>query len=432
VNRIGLAKDPRKGQVTMYEFLLSHQDLEIRDRVRHFAKTQVPRELLLDMDSDRVKFPREFLERCAASGILGVRFPKELGGQGLGWTAEIAALEEMGVTNMSLSCLYSLVSICGEALVHFGTPQQIEKYLKPTLRGELFCAEALTEPRGGSDFFGATTVAVRHGDTYLLNGQKRFVVGAEGADYFLVYARTSEDPNVSRHESISLFLVEKEMGVKAEYLYGLMGTRGGGAGRLVFRDVSVPAENLILGEGRGAEIFYQMMIPERMTTAAGCIGLAREALRIAARYSTRRKAFGQKIQKFQGVSFKVADGTMKLDAMRGAVFLAARAIDLRQDSGLQRRLVSQAKRFSSETCLDVVSLAMQICGGIGYTNIYPIERMFRDARLASIWTGTSEVMNLIIQHEFYKELMDEEESGTIRNVELDAEESQAQEEKIYE
>jgi len=416
----------------MYKFLLSEEDIKIRDRVREFARTQVTRELLLDMDADRVKFPRDFLKRCGDAGILGVRFPKEVGGQGLGWTAEAAALEEMGVTNMSLSCLYSLVSICGEALVHFGTEEQIEKYLKPTLRGDLCCAEALTEPRGGSDFFGATTRAVRDGDQYILNGQKRFVVGAEGADYFLVYAKTSDDPNVHRHQTISLFVVEKEMGVKTEYLYGLMGTRGGGAGRLVFRDVPVPADNLILGEGKGGEIFYQMMVPERMTTAAGCIGLAREALRIAARYTTKRKAFGQRIQKFQGVSFQVADGAMKLDAMRGAVHLAAKAIDEGGDAGLQRRLVSQAKRFCSETCLDVVSLAMQVCGGIGYTNIYPIERLFRDARLASIWTGTSEVMNLIIQHEFYKELADEDQAETIRNVERDAEEAEAQDEKIYE
>lgn len=416
----------------MYDFLLNPEEIALRDRAREFAKTQVSRELVLDMDAERVRFPKDFLKRCGQAGLLGIRFPKACGGLGLGWVAETAALEEIAVTNMSLACLYSLVSICGEALVHFGSEDQRRRYLGPTLAGDLCCAEALTEPRGGSDFFGATTTATKDGDHYVLNGQKRFVVGAEGADYFLVYARTNQDASRNRHEQISLFIVERDMGVKTEYVYGLMGTRGGGAGRMVFRDVRVPKENLILGEGQGGRIFNQMMIPERMTTAAGAAGMAREALRIAARYSTKRKAFGEKIKAFQAVSFKVADASMKLDAIRGSVSLAARAIDSGAAPALQRRLVSQAKRFSSETSLEIITLAMQVLGGIGYTNVYPVERMFRDARLASIWTGTSEIMNLIIQHELYKELQEEETSQKVRDVEQDAEQALAQDEKIYE
>ncbi|MHA1730666.1 MAG: acyl-CoA dehydrogenase family protein, partial [Promethearchaeota archaeon] len=415
----------------MYDFMLEPEDLEVRDRAREFARTRVDRQLLLDMDAEEVQFPRDFLKECGDAHILGIRFPEKYGGCGRGWRAEAAAIEEIAVTNMSLACLYSLVSICGEALMHFGTEEQRQKYLVPTLAGKLCCGEALTEPRGGSDFFGATTKAVRDGDEYVLNGQKRFVVGAEGADYFLVYARTSDDPNVHRYNSISLFIVEKDMGVETKYVYGLMGTRGGGAGRLLFRDVRVPAENVVLEEGAGGKIFNQMMIPERMTTAAGGLGMAREALRIAAKYSTKRKAFGQHINRFQGVSFKIADGITKLDAMRASVDLAARAIDSNQPPGLQRRLVSQAKRVSSEGTFEVVSLAMQVMGGIGYTNVYPIERIFRDARLASIWTGTSEIMNLIIQHEYYRELAAEEEAQKVRDVEQDAAEAHAQDEKIF-
>ncbi len=412
--------------------MLKPEDIQIRDRVREFARTQVDRQLLLDMDADKIQFPRDFLKKCGEASILGVRFPEKYGGCGRGWVAEMAALEEIAITNMSLACLYSLVSICGEALVKFGTETHREKYLAPTLAGKLCCGEALTEPRGGSDFFGATTKAVKDGGDWVLNGQKRFVVGAEGADYFLVYARTSEDKNVHRHKSISLFIVEKDMGVETKYVYGLMGTRGGGAGRLLFRDVRVPEENVVLGIGEGGKIFNQMMIPERMTTAGGGLGIAREALRIAAKYSTKRKAFGRHIREFQGVSFKLADMSTKLDAMRASVDLAARAIDAGEEPGRQRRLVSQAKRVSSEGCFDVVSLAMQVMGGIGYTNVYPIERMFRDSRLASIWTGTSEIMNLIIQHEFFRELEQEEQARKIREVELDAEEAHAQDEKIFE
>jgi alkylation response protein AidB-like acyl-CoA dehydrogenase len=295
------------------------------------------------------------------------------------------------------------------------------------LRAELTCAEALTEPRGGSDFFGATTTARREGDYYILNGQKRFVVGAQGADFFIVYARTGDGPP---HKSLSAFIVERDMGVDAKYIYGLMGTRGGGAGRIVFRDTKVPVENLILGENRGAEIFYQMMVPERLTVAAGCCGGARSALEIAARYSSRRKAFGSKIREFQGVSFKVADGITKLDAMRAMAYAAATAVDSMGSTGYTRRLVSQAKRFSTESQWEIVNFAMQIMGGIGYTNVYPIERMLRDARLMSIWTGTSEVMNLIIQHEYYKEVLNADPA--VRDAEADAAEAFAEDEKIYE
>lgn len=410
----------------MIDALLATQQKALKNEAREFVR-QVPRQLLLDMDADKVLYPREFLEEAARRKLLGVRFSPEYGGRGLKWADEIVVIEEVSVLGSSLTCLHSLVSIIGESLHVFGTEQQKRKYLAPMLRAELTCAEALTEPRGGSDFFGATTTARREGDYYILNGQKRFVVGAQGADFFIVYARTGDGPP---HKSLSTFIVERDMGVDAKYIYGLMGTRGGGAGRIVFRDTKVPVENLILGENRGAEIFYQMMVPERMTVAAGCCGGARSALEVAARYSARRKAFGSTIREFQGVSFKVADGITKLDAMRAMAYAAATAVDSMGSTGYTRRLVSQAKRFSTESQWEIVNSAMQIMGGIGYTNVYPIERMLRDARLMSIWTGTSEVMNLIIQHEYYKEVLNVDPAA--RDAETDAAEAFAEDEKIYE
>jgi alkylation response protein AidB-like acyl-CoA dehydrogenase len=379
------------------------------------------------MDADKVHYPREYVVELARRNLLGLRFSPQFGGRGLKWVDEIVALEEIGVLGASPACLFSLVSIVGEALQSFGTREQKLKYLKPLLKGEISCAEALTEPRGGSDFFGATTVAKKEGDFYILNGQKRFVVGAEGADIFLVYARTGGD--VPR-KSISAFIVERNVSMEVKYLYGLLGTRGGGAGRLIFRDTKVPAENLILGESRGADVFDQMMIPERMTSAAGAVGLARAALEIAARYSTRRKAFGQLIRNFQGVSFKVADSITKLDAARSLVYATARATDSSGSTGYTQRLVSEAKKFATDAAWQVINDAMQIMGGIGYTNIYPIERMLRDARLMMIWTGTNEVMNLIIQHEYFREVL--ESGGVVRDMEGDAQEAQASDEKVYE
>ncbi len=411
----------------MIEAMLTEDRRALRDEARAFAKS-VPRQLLIDMDADEVRYPREYLEAAAKRKLLGLRFSPDYGGRGLGWQDEILALEEVGVLPLSLGCLYSLASICGEALHVFGSEAQKERYLRPMLKAGLTCAEALTEPRGGSDFFGATTTARRDGDDYVLNGQKRFVVGAEGADYFLVYAKT--DPDAAPHESLSMFIVERDMGVEVKHLYGLMGTRGGGAGRIYFRDVRVPAENLVGREGQGGEIFYQMMIPERMTSAAGVVGMARSALEIAARYSTKRKAFGRRIRDFQGVSFKVADCVTRLDAASSLVHTTAATIDAGRDPALARRMVSQCKKFCTDTAWEILNDAMQILGGIGYTNVYPIERMLRDCRLAMIWTGTNEIMNLIIQHEYYRAL--EAAKGDARDVEADAPEADAEDEKVYE
>jgi alkylation response protein AidB-like acyl-CoA dehydrogenase len=411
----------------MIEAMLDQRQKKLRNEVRAFVKA-IPRQLILDMDADKVKYPRQFLEEAASRKLLGLRFPKEYGGRGMKWADEVIALEEAGALPLSLGCLYSLVSICGEAFHLFGSEEQKRRYLQPTIEARLCCAEALTEPRGGSDFFGATTVARKKGRHYFLTGQKRFVVGAEGADYFLVYAKT--DPEAPSRESLSLFVVEKDMGVEVKHLYGLLGTRGGGAGRILFRDVKVPEDNIIGREGQGGEIFYRMMIPERMTTAAGILGMARSALEIAARYSDKRKAFGSKIRDFQAVSFKVADSITKLDAASSLVHSAAITVDQGLDSRLARRLVSEAKRFSTQITWEIVNDAMQIMGGIGYTNVYPIERMLRDARLAMIWTGTNEVMNLIIQHEYYRELL---ARGTeSRDVEIDAISADEVEEKVYE
>ncbi len=412
----------------MSDILLSPSQLSLRDEARTFAREKVSRQLLLDMDAEKVRYPHEYIQMLAGQRMLGLRFPEEWGGRGLDWSHEVLALEEIGVLGASLACLFSLPSIVGESINVFGTTDQKTKYLIPILNGKLTVAEALTEPRGGSDFFGATTTMKREGDFYLLNGQKRFIVGAEGADLFLVYARSSADS--SSHKAISTLLVERGPGVEVQHVYGLMGTRGGGTGRVYFRDVPVPVQNLIGQEHGGYDIFNQMMIPERMTSAAGALGLARSALEICARYANQRKAFGQKIREFEGVSFKIADSVTRLDAARALVHETAHSIDVIGNSSYIRRMVSEAKKFATDTAWAVVNDAMQVMGGIGYTNVYPIERLLRDARLMTIWTGTNEIMNLVIQHEYYRELLSK--SSSARDVESDALNAEAEGEKVYE
>jgi alkylation response protein AidB-like acyl-CoA dehydrogenase len=191
--------------------------------------------------------------------------------------------------------------------------------------------------------------------------------------------------------------------VEVEEVYNLLGFRGMGTARIVFKDLEVPDEYRI-GEVNGARaIFNRMMVPERLTSAAGAIGTARAALEIAIKYSTKRKAFGTQIRNFQGVNFKVAECIAKLDSARALVYTAAKAADESDRGNVDpRRLVSEAKYIATEFGWEVVNEAMQIMGGIGYTQVYPIERMLRDMRLAPIWTGSNEIMKMLIQHETYK------------------------------
>jgi len=407
----------------MLETLISAPERRVVEEAREFARS-VDADLLRRMDADEVRYPREFVEGAARRNLLGLRFPREVGGRGLFWTTEVAAIEEIGVLGASLGCLYSLPSIVGEGIAAFGTAEQKERFLRPTLEARRFCAEALTEPRGGSDFFGATTRARADGEVFILEGQKRFIVGAEGADYFFVYARTGDGPR-----DITAFLVERDDSVVVEHLYNLMGTRGGGTGRIRFRGTRVPARNVVLGVNRGADVFNAMMVPERLTSAAGALGMGRAAIEIAARYSTRRRAF-------QAVSFKVADAVAALDAARALVYVAARAADQAGTVGAGiaegksvRRLVSEAKKVATESAWLAVNHAMQILGGIGYTDVYPVERFLRDTRLAMIWTGTNEVMDLLIQHEYYRELSERGPSG--RDVEQDARGADRSDEKVF-
>jgi acyl-CoA dehydrogenase len=413
--------------MSLNDLLLDQNALAAAEEARQMVKDEINPDYLRAMDRDEVKFPREIYDTYARHNLLGLRFPKQYGGRGLNWVAAVAAMAEIGPLGTSCGCAYVMPDIVGEGLLSFGTEEQKIKYLKPMLEGKLVAAEALTEPRGGSDFFGATSRAVDKGDHFLVTGQKRFVVGAEGADFFVVYVRTNFDPQSSPYERVSTLIIDRSAGVDVKYLYGLMGTRGGGTGRLTFRNVKVPKENLLGPLHGGAFVFNRMMVPERITSAAPCIGGMRAGLELAARYTDRRVAFGRKIRKFQLVSSMLARGVTLMDASAGLVYQAALAAD-REDPRL-RRIASEAKRFTTDSSWEVSNLVMQMLGGIGYTNVYPAERALRDARLCQIWTGTNQIMDLMIQHDYYDEVL--KQDGKYRNSEMDAENAAADEEKVY-
>lgn len=414
----------------MMDYLLSDKAKQLREEVRELVRW-VPREMILNMDNDKIRFPKAFLQEAGRRNLMGCRYPQKWGGRGLDWVTTCMVMEEIGTLGYIFACVFGVgAELVCDAIIQHGTDEQKEKYVKPLLRGEIFAAECLTEPRGGSDFFGTATVAEKKGDYFLITGQKRFIVGAEGADYFLVYART--DPSAEPRKALTCFIVDRGPGVEVHYIYGLLGCRGGGAGRLVFKNVKVPQKNII-GRMNGAyDVFNTMMIPERLGTAAMTVGAARPALEIATGYTTRRKAFGKTIHQFQGVSFQVAEAAMLLDVSRAMIYATARAVDEHLEAGRIRMMVSETKKFVTEACQKVVHNAMQVMGGIGYTNIFPIERIYRDLRLSSIWTGTNEVMAMVIANEWYRQYEGMKKTGFVRDHETDAGEADAAEEKVFE
>jgi alkylation response protein AidB-like acyl-CoA dehydrogenase len=413
----------------MFDHLLSDEGIKIREEARALVNW-VPRGMILDLDADKIRFPTEFLREAGRRNLLGCRYPKEWGGRGLDWVTTCAVMEEIGTLGYIFACTFGVgAELVCDAVIRHGTDEQKEKYVKPLLRGEIFAAECLTEPRGGSDFFGTTTTAEDRGDHFVVNGQKRFIVGADGADYFLVYART--DPDAKPHEALTCLIVDRGPGVKVTYRYQLMGCRGGGTGRLVFKNVRVPKENVV-GQVNGAHaVFETMMIPERLGTAAMTIGAARPALDVATGYTSRRKAFGTAIRNFQGVSFQIAEAAMLLDASRSLIHATARAVDAGVDARRVRRLISETKKFVTESCQKAANNALQVMGGIGYTNVFPIERIVRDLHLASIWTGSSEIMSAIIASEWYREHLSSARA-TDRDYEADSAAADATDEKIFE
>ncbi len=415
----------------MFDFLYDEAQLKLRDEARDFTNW-VPKEMILDMDAEKIHFPHEYLKEAGRRNLLGIRMPKEYGGRGLGWVEDSLVAEEIGVASYSLACIWGVgADVVCEAISEFGSEELKQAIIVPLLRGDVYAAECLTEPRGGSDFFGAATNARKDGGDWVINGQKRFIVGAEGADWFLVYAVT--DPTAPPHKRITCFMVPRDAGVETKYIYGLMGVRGGGAGRVIFNEVRVPERYALNGINGGFDVFVRMMIPERLGTAAMTVGSVRPAIEIATRYTSMRKAFGTPIMNFQAVGFKVADSVTLIDSARSLVYTTSRAVDSgRAHPNRLRRMVSETKKFITEASWDIANNCMQVMGGIGYTNVYPLERIVRDIRLSMIWVGTNEIMQLIIQNEWYKEYLKVLSKEKVRNVEMDAVGAEDPEEKIYE
>lgn len=419
----------------MEDFLLSEDEKKVKYEVRKVVR-DVPHQLIRDIESEKVKFPREFINLIAGAGVVGLRFQKKYGGREASWVGDMQAVEEMGRLGFTLSCMYSLGTIVGEAIHRFGTSEQKEMWLRGITSGSRYGAEAITEPSGGSDLFGMMrTSAQKQGNKFILNGQKRFIVGGQGADFFVTYAITNPSAR-PRTKGVSVFIVDRNTrGLRVETMYGLMGNKGGGTARIVFKDAEVPEANLIGEVDGGYDVFNRMMVPERLTTASGALGVASAAIEVATNYALRRESFGVKLMEHEGVSFRIAESLTAIANASGLVYTACRAGDAMEEGKVSqsyvRKLVSMAKLNSTEVMWNAVNNAMQVLGGIGYTTVYPVERLLRDSRLGLIWTGTSEVMKLIIQHEYAKEISDPGYWKDKRNIELDTLGFELVEEKVF-
>jgi alkylation response protein AidB-like acyl-CoA dehydrogenase len=289
-------------------------------------------------------------------------------------------------------------SIVCESIYKFGTDDQKEKYLKPLAAGEIIGAFALTEPHAGSDPVRQSTMAERDDDHYVLNGTKRFITSGLNCKAVIVTAKTDE---AAKHKGISAFIVDKDTpGLTVGHIEDKMGLRASDTTDLIFENCRVPTQNLLGKEGDGFKIAMSGLDGGRIGIAAQSVGVAQAALDAAVKYAKQREQFGQKISKFQGLRWTVADMATEIEAARQLVLNAAAAKDRGEKVGLQ---ASMAKLFASEMVNRITGKALQIHGGYGFTKDYPVERYYRDARVFTIYEGTSEIQRIVISNNIFKD-----------------------------
>jgi len=389
------------------DVMLSQEEISFREEFKTFLGG-LDLSFILTMDKeDEKEFPKDFVRALGQNHYLGIPLPKKVGGRGLSTVCAILAEEELGALAFPLGCAMGMSTYLCRAIHKYGNPDLWKRYIIPTMRADLICAEGITEPLKGSDIARLMTTAKRQGKSYIVSGEKRFQKGGIGADWFLTFART--DPGVPPHKGITAFIAERKHGVQVVEQFNLMGWRGMGASHLLFKDVAVPEENRVGDEGQGFEILMYLLQTERLMEAATALGSARECLKIAVRYSDAREQFEKKIREFQGISFKIADMVASLDAGRLLCLRAAKVID--EEKRRPNKEVAMAKFFSTEAAWNIIDQCLQILGGIGYTDYYPIERFLRDVRVSKIYTGTNEIMRELTQRAIYEEFMIEKPSA---------------------
>jgi alkylation response protein AidB-like acyl-CoA dehydrogenase len=378
-------------------FKLTEEQLMIKSMVRDLARSEFAPQA---MERDKTKeFPADNLKKLGELGLMGMMVPPEYGGSGADTVSYVLALAEVAYACASTAVVMSVHnSIVCESILRYGTDDQKEKYLKQMATGEMIGAFALTEPNAGSDPSRQTTKAVLEGDSYVLNGTKRFTTTGKNAGIIIVTAKTDE---AARHKGISTFLIEQGTpGLKAGPLEDKMGLRASDTTDLILEDCRIPAANRLGNEGDGFLIAMTGLDGGRIGIAAQSVGVAKAAFDAAVQYSREREQFGQSISKFQGLRWMIADMATEIEAARLMMLSAAEMKDNGENYTLQ---ASMAKLYASEMVNRITPKAIQIHGGYGFTKEYPVERYYRDARVFTIYEGTSEIQRIVISNQILKD-----------------------------
>ncbi len=372
------------------DFDLTEEHRMVQEMVRGFTEKEV--KLAAErMDRDG-RYPADLVKKLGQIGLMGMCVAPEFGGSGMDLLSYAIAVEEISKAWASLSVIMSVHNslVCGP-LHHFGNEAQKKKYLIPLARGECLGCYALTEPGAGSDAGGIQTRARRAGNDYLLSGSKVFITSGKHADIAIVYAVTN--PSLGK-KGISAFIVEKGFsGFSVGKLADKLGLRSSDTAELIFQDCRVPSENLLGEENEGLKIALMTLDGGRIGIAAQAVGIAQGCLDESLAYAKERRQFGRPIAEFQAVQWMLADMATEIDAAR---LLTYRAAWMRQRGEKVTRAAAMAKLFASEAANRIAYRAVQIFGGYGFTKEFAVERLFRDARVTTLYEGTSEIQRLVI------------------------------------
>ncbi|MFI9212068.1 acyl-CoA dehydrogenase family protein [Streptomyces sp. NPDC053253] len=367
---------------------------EEQEAVRRLAEDFVAREVTPHAVAwDRAEeVDRAIVKKLGAVGFLGLTIPEEYGGSGGDHLAYCLVTEELGRGDSSVRGIVSVsLGLVAKTLAAWGTEEQKRAWLPRLAAGEALGCFGLTEPGTGSDAGNLTTRAVRDGDDYVVNGTKMFITNGTWADVVVLFARTGDTPG---HSGVSAFLVPTDTpGLTRRAVHGKLGLRGQATAELVLEDVRVPAAALLGPEGKGFTVAMSALAKGRMSVAAGCVGIAQAALDAAVRYAGEREQFGKPIASYQLVQELITDIAVDVDAARLLTWRVADLIDRGQDFATA---ASKAKLFASEAAVRAANNALQVFGGYGYIDEYPVGKLLRDARVMTLYEGTSQIQKLII------------------------------------
>ena len=378
---------------------LTGEQTEIRDLVRTLARERIaPRAAEIDKSAE---FPWDMVDLFREHELFGLPFEEEYGGTGTGALLVLVAVEEISKVCATTGLILAVQELGSLGLKLAGSDEQKERYLPRLASGEWLPAYALTEPGSGSDSAAMRTAARREGDAYVLNGSKRFITNAGVAQLYTVFAKTDSGTG---HAGISAFVVEAESpGFEVGRIEPKMGIKGSTTGEIFFNDCVVPVDNLLGSEGEGFAIAMRILDRSRPGVAAQGLGLAQGATDFALEYAKSRESFGRPIAEHQLVGGMLAEMETKCEAARGLLYRCGQMIDDGVDGPELTKISAMAKLFCTDVAMDVTTNAVQVLGGYGYMQEYPVERMMRDAKITQIYEGTNQIQRLVIVREMLRE-----------------------------